>query len=149
MVWIIAIFLFFLKAFALDCPLLQVRYLALKEEPIYEDLMKEAELLIKRACEAKDQKAMKSADKILQALEAIKSSETFGKDKVIANRRLRKASILLKETQRYSKAYSQLFSYQLLFYQVAQENYRVGDYEYTLKYSLASYNLGRAILELR
>ncbi len=149
MVWIIAIFLSFLNAYALDCPLLQVRYLALKEEPIYEDLMKEADLFIKRACEVKDQKAMKSADKILQALEAIRSLETFGKDKVIANRRLRKASILLKETQRYSKTYPQLFSYQFLFYQVAQENYRVGDYEYALKYSLASYNLGRAILELR
>ncbi|MFN3870367.1 MAG: hypothetical protein ACK4MW_02645 [Aquificaceae bacterium] len=148
-VWIIAILLLFIKAYALDCSLLQVRYLALKEEAIYEDLMKEVDTLIKKACETKDQKTMKAADKLLQALETIKSPETFGKDRVIANRRIRKASILLGETKKYSKDYPQIFFYQLLFYQVAQENYRVGDYEYALKYSLASYNLGRAILELR
>lgn len=143
------VFITFLSAYALDCSLLRARYLALKEDMVYEDLMREAEALIGLACDKGDKKAMRSADKILQALENIKFPERFGKDKVVASKRLRRASILLNETQKYSKRYPQLFAYQLLFYQVARENYRVGDYEYALKYSIASYNLGRAIMELR
>ncbi|MFN7064867.1 MAG: hypothetical protein ACK4OF_01770 [Aquificaceae bacterium] len=123
--------------------------MALKEDAIYEDLMREAELLIKRACEKKDQRAIRSADKLLQALETIKSPEAFGKDRLVASKRIRKASLLLNQTHKHSKKHPQLFTYQLLFYQVARENYRVGDYEYALKYSLASYNLGKAILELK
>ncbi len=142
-------FIAFLNAFAFDCKLLKARYLALKDDMVYEDLMKEAETLIDIACNKGDKRALRSADKILQALENIKFPESFGKDKIVASKRLRRASILLNETQKYSKKYPQLFAYQLLFYQVARENYRVGDYEYALKYSIASYNLGRAILELR
>lgn len=146
--WLI-VFITFLNAFALDCSLLKARYMALREDMVYEDLMREAESLINLACNRGDKKALRSADKILQALENIKFPESFGKDEVVVSKRLRRASILLNETQKYSKKYSQLFAYQLLFYQVARENYRVGDYEYALKYSIASYNLGRAILELR
>jgi len=116
---------------------------------IYEDLMREAEIFINIACEKGDKKAGRSADNILQALENIKFPESFGKDRVVASKRLRRASLLLNETAKYSRKYPQIYAYQLLFYQVARENYRVGDYEYALKYSIASYNLGRAILELR
>ncbi len=116
---------------------------------IYEDLMREAESLINRACERDDKKAGRSADSILQALENIRFPESFGKDKVVASKRLRRSSLLLNETAKYAKKYPQIYAYQLLFYQVARENYKVGDYEYALKYSIASYNLGRAILELR
>ncbi|MEJ5339134.1 MAG: hypothetical protein WHS43_05720 [Aquificaceae bacterium] len=137
------------QVYAQECPLLRVRYLALKEDMIYEDLMREAESLINAACERGDRKAGRSADKILQALENIRFPEGFGKDRVVASKRLRRASLLLNETGKYSKKHPQLYAYQLLFYQVARENYRVGDYEYALKYSVASYNLGRAILELR
>lgn len=148
MVWVVLLIIFS-NVYAVDCALLHVRYMALKENAIYEDLMKEAENLIKKACEEKDQKALRSADKVLQALEGIKSSEAFGKDMVVANKRLRKAAMLINETKRYSNKYPQLYVYQLLFYHVARENYRVMDYEYALKYSIASYRLGRAILELR
>ena len=141
--------LLFAYAYSLDCPLLKVRYMALKEDMIYEDLMKEAEFLINLACTKGNAKAMKSADQILQALENIKFPESFGKDRVVASKRLRRSSILLNETRKHSSKYPQLFAYQLLFYHVARENYRVGDYEYALKYSIASYNLGKAILELR
>ncbi|MCX8075599.1 MAG: hypothetical protein N3C57_01080 [Aquificaceae bacterium] len=146
MFWLVLLIAF---SFALDCNTLRVRYKELKENPVYEDLIKEAEVLTNLACEKGDQKAMKSADKVLQAIESIKSPESFGKDKVVASKRLRRASILLNETRKHSKTYPQLFAYQFLFYQVARENYRAGDYEYALKYSIASYNLGRAILELR
>ncbi len=146
---LLLIFFFVLHAHAQDCPLLRVRYLALKEDMIYEDLMREAETLINIACERRDERAGRSADSLLQALENIKFPESFGKDRVIASKRLRRASLLLNETAKYSKKYTQIYAYQLLFYQVARENYRVGDYEYALKYSIASYNLGRAIMELR
>lgn len=148
MFWLLLLFLS-TGTQALDCPFLKVRHIALKEDMVYEDLMKEAELLINLACEKGERKAMKSADKVLQALENIKFPESFGKDRVVASKRLRRASILLNDTQKYSKKYPQLFAYQLLFYHVARENYRVKDYEYALKYSIASYNLGRAIMELR
>ncbi|MEN3028553.1 MAG: hypothetical protein ABDH29_04940 [Aquificaceae bacterium] len=148
MFWLLLLILFS-GIQALDCPFLKVRHRALKEDMVYEDLMKEAELLISLACERGDQKAMRSADKVLQALENIKFPESFGKDRVVASKRLRRASILLNDTQKYSRKYPQLFAYQLLFYQVARENYRVKDYEYALKYSMASYNLGRAIMELK
>lgn len=148
MFWLLFL-LIFLQAYAQECPLLRVRYIALKEDAIYEDLMREAESLINMACDKGDQKAGRSADKILQSLENIRFPEGFGKDRVVASKRLRRASLLLNETRKYSKKYPQLYAYQFLFYQVARENYRVGDYEYALKYSLASYNLGRAILELR
>ncbi len=147
-IWLLILFFIF-HAYAQDCPLLKVRYLALKEDMIYEDLMREAEKLINVFCEKGDKKAGRSADNILQALENIKFPESFGKDKVVASKRLRRASLLLNETAKYSRKYPQIYAYQLLFYQVARENYRVGDYEYALKYSIASYNLGRAILELR
>lgn len=148
MLWLV-FFLFLLEAHAQDCPLLKVRYLALRENMIYEDLMQEAEELIQMACEKGNKKAGKSADSILQALENIKFPEGFGRDKVITTKRLRRASLLLNETAKYSRKHPQIYAYQLLFYQVARENYKVGDYEYALKYSIASYNLGRAILELR
>lgn len=102
-----------------------------------------------RACEAGDQKALRSADRVLLALENIRSPESFGRDRLVASKRLKRASLLLNETRKHSRSYPQLFAYQLLFYQVARENYRVGDYEYALKYSAASYYLGRAIVELR
>ncbi len=146
--WLL-LFSIVLHTYAQDCSLLKVRYLALKEDMIYEDLMREAENLINLACDKGDSKAGRSADKILQALENIKFPEPLGKDKVVANKRLRRTSTLLNETRKYAKLYPQLYAYQLLFYQVARENYRAGDYEYALKYSIASYNLGRAILELR
>lgn len=148
MFWLL-LFSVFLHAYAQDCSLLRVRFLALREDMIYEDLMREAEIFINIACEKGDKKAGRSADNILQALENIKFPESFGKDRVVASKRLRKASLLLNETAKYSRKYPQIYAYQLLFYQVARENYRVGDYEYALKYSIASYNLGRAILELR
>lgn len=148
MIWLLLLFLSSF-AFAYECPLLKVRYLALKEDAIYEDLMHEAEKLINLACEGRNKKAGKAADKVLQALESIKFSEELGKDKLVASKRLRKALLLLHETSQYSRKHPQLYAYQLLFYQVARENYRVRDYEYALKYSIASYNLGRAILELK
>ncbi len=146
---LLLLFISFINAYALDCPLLRVRLMAIKEEPIYEELLQVAESLTEKACSTGDLKAMRSADKVLQALENIKFPEPLGKDRVVASKRLRRASLLLNETKRYSKQQPTLYAYQFLFYHVAKENYRFGDYEYALKYSMSSYNLGRAILELR
>lgn len=148
MLWLLLLFLT-VSAFASECPLLKVRYLALKEDAIYEDLMREAEKLINLACEKGNRKAGRAADKLLRALESIKFSEELGKDRLVASKRLKKALLLLHETSKYTRINPNLYAYQLLFYQVARENYRVKDYEYALKYSIASYNLGRAILELK
>ncbi|MCS7171615.1 MAG: hypothetical protein NZ851_04790 [Aquificaceae bacterium] len=148
MFWLLLL-MTFSGVFALDCHLLRIRYMALKENMVYEDLMREAEILTSLACEKGNIKAMRSADRVLQALEGIRSPDSFGKDKVVASKRLRRSSLLLNETQKHSKRHPQLFAYQLLFHHVARENYRVGDYNYALKYSMASYNLGKAILELR
>ncbi len=141
--------LFFYNVYAADCGLLRVRYEALKEEAIYEDLMKEADSLIRKACDGGNQKAARAADKVLRALEEIKYPEEFSGGKFIANRRLRKATLLINETKKYSSNNPQLYAYQILFHHVAKENYRVKDYNYSLKYSIASYMLGMAILELR
>ncbi|WP_213032480.1 hypothetical protein, partial [Acinetobacter baumannii] len=63
-IWLLILFFIF-HAYAQDCPLLKVRYLALKEDMIYEDLMREAEKLINVFCEKGDKKAGRSADNIL------------------------------------------------------------------------------------
>jgi hypothetical protein len=149
-----ALLVLYLLAYAQDCSSLMQRYTNLEKSAIYEELMKEADRLIKDACSSNDKKFQHSADKILSALEAIKGDDfQIPKNKklldVVVQKRLRNALLTLNATRRYKDKYTNLYSYQLLFYQVAKENARVKDYEYALKYSQASYLLGRAILELR
>lgn len=134
---------------ALDCPLLKVRFEALKVDMIYEELMNEAERLIEEGCSRGNLKAIRSADKVLSAIENIKFSEALGEERVVAGKRLRRAGELLNETKKHADKNRTFYAYQLLFFQVARENFRVKDYNYALRYALASYNLGRALIELR
>ena len=60
--WLI-VFITFLNAFALDCSLLKARYMALREDMVYEDLMREAESLINLACNRGDKKAFYKVNK--------------------------------------------------------------------------------------
>jgi hypothetical protein len=149
-----ALLVLYFFAYAQDCLSLTQRYTNLEKSAIYEELMNEADRFIKDACSSNDKKLQRSADKILSALEAIKGDDfQIPKNKklldVVVQKRLRNALLTLNATRRYKDKYTNLYSYQLLFYQVAKENARVKDYEYALKYSQASYLLGRAILELR
>ncbi|RMG99571.1 MAG: hypothetical protein D6699_08355 [Aquificota bacterium] len=123
--------------------------LYLKKIAIYEELLLEAERLLEEGCERGNAKSLKGVERVISSLEAIASPEPLGENRLIASKRLKKAGILLNETKRYAKKHPTLYAYQLLFYHVARENLKVKDYEYALKYSFASYNLGRAILELR
>ncbi|GBC88588.1 hypothetical protein HRbin13_00712 [bacterium HR13] len=143
-----------LVAYAQDCASLMSRYTALEKDAIYEELMSEADKLIKDGCSTGNKKLQRSADKILSALEVLKVNDArLPEDKkllnVVVQKRLRNALYTLNASRKYKDKHSNLYSYQLLFYQVAKENIRVKDYEYALRYSQASYLLGRAILELR
>ncbi len=145
---------FYFFAYAQECLSLAQRYAELEKSAIYEELMIEADRLIKEACSSNNEKLQRSADKILSALEVIRGNDfQLPKNKklldVVVQKRLRNALLMLNTTRKYKDKYTNLYSYQLLFYQVAKENARVKDYEYALKYSQASYLIGRAILELR
>ncbi len=141
-------------AYAQDCASLMSRYTALEKDAIYEELMSEADRLIKEGCSTGNSKLQRSADKVLYALEVLKSDDLkLPSDRklldIVVQKRLKNALLTLNASRKYRDKYKNLYSYELLFYQVAKENSRVKDYEYALKYSQASYFLGRAILELR
>lgn len=136
-------------SFAQNCELLRAKLLYLKGRSIYEELVQEAERLLQEGCERGNSKSLRAGERVINALDAIAFPEPFGEDRIVASKRLRRASLLLNETKKYAKKHPTLYAYQFLFYHVARENLRVKDYEYALKYSSASYSLGRAILELR
>jgi len=149
-----SLLILFVFSYAQDCQSLTSRKATLEKEAIYEELLTEADRLIKEGCSSGSKKLLSSADKVLLALEVLKYEEVeLPSDKrlinIVVRKKMRNALLMLNETGKYKNLNRNLYSYQLLFYQVARENKKVKDFNYALKYFQASYLLGRAIMELR
>ncbi len=139
------------SAFGVECELLKARLYAIRELGVYEDLVRESERLITRACDGGHRRSALAADKVLTAMEIIREDirANTKASKRVAERRLKEAQRTLNMTYNYRFKHPELFFYQSLFYDVARKNLEVKDYEFALKYSQASYLVGRAILDLR
>ncbi|MEN3033747.1 MAG: hypothetical protein ABDH18_01995 [Aquificaceae bacterium] len=132
-----------------DCPVLQARLLALWEVNPYGELLLIATEHLKAGCENKSPQHLRSASYIIYALEAISHQEELSPNRHILSERFKRSYFMLSKSRIYSKIHPTLYSYQFLFHQVARENLSFKDEQNALKFAMASYSLGRAILELR
>ncbi|MCS7285204.1 MAG: hypothetical protein NZ527_05740, partial [Hydrogenobacter thermophilus] len=103
-----------LVAYAQDCASLMSRYTALEKDAIYEELMSEADKLIKDGCSTGNKKLQRSADKILSALEVLKVNDArLPEDKkllnVVVQKRLRNALYTLNASRKYKDKHSNLY----------------------------------------
>ncbi|MCS7083554.1 MAG: hypothetical protein NZL90_01040 [Aquificaceae bacterium] len=132
-----------------DCSLLQARLSALYELSPYGELISIAKEQLKTGCDFKSPSHLRSASHIIYALEVLSHQEELSPNKHILNERFKRSYFMLSKARPYSKNHQTLYSYQFLFHKVARENLSFKDEQNALKFAMASYSLGRAILELR